>query len=66
MPTIGFLPLLGLLFIGLKLGGVIAWSWFWVTLPLWAGLFVALAIFGVIAVITTLAGISIKATTHRR
>ena len=27
--------LLGVLFIGLKLGGIISWSWFWVTLPLW-------------------------------
>jgi hypothetical protein len=31
---IGFCSLLGLLFIGLKLGGVIAWSWVWVTAPL--------------------------------
>lgn len=30
-----FLPLLGLLFIGLKLGGLIAWSWLWVLAPLW-------------------------------
>ena len=26
-----------LLFCGLKLGGVIAWSWWWVTSPLWLG-----------------------------
>ena len=32
---IGFLPALALLFIGLKLGGVIAWSWWLVLLPLW-------------------------------
>ena len=32
---IGFNGLLGLLFIGLKLGGVIDWSWWWVTVPLW-------------------------------
>lgn len=32
---IGFLPLLALLFIGLKLGGVIAWSWVWVLAPVW-------------------------------
>ena len=30
-----FLPLLALLFIGLKLGNVIAWSWLWVLAPLW-------------------------------
>ena len=35
---IGFLSLLAILFIGLKLGGVIDWSWWYVTLPLWGGL----------------------------
>lgn len=33
-----FLTLLGLLFIGLKLGHVIEWSWWYITLPLWGGL----------------------------
>lgn len=32
---IGFFGLLTLLFIGLKLCGVIAWSWLWVLAPLW-------------------------------
>ncbi len=32
---VSFLGLLGLMFIGLKLGGVIDWSWWWVTSPLW-------------------------------
>lgn len=31
----GFLGLLTLLFIGLKLTGHIAWSWWWVLSPLW-------------------------------
>lgn len=31
----GFFGLMGLMFIGLKLGGVIEWSWWYVTLPLW-------------------------------
>ncbi len=30
-----FFTLLGLLFIGLKLGGVIDWEWWLVLLPLW-------------------------------
>lgn len=30
-----FLPLLTLLFVGLKLTGYITWSWWWVTAPLW-------------------------------
>lgn len=33
--SIGFTGLLGLLFIALKLTGVIAWSWWWVLSPLW-------------------------------
>ena len=33
----GFLGLLTLLFIGLKLTGYIAWSWLWVLSPLWFG-----------------------------
>jgi hypothetical protein len=32
---IGFTGLLAILFIGLKLGGVIDWSWWWVLSPLW-------------------------------
>lgn len=32
---IGFLGLLTVLFIGLKLTGYIAWSWLWVLSPLW-------------------------------
>jgi len=32
---VGFTGLLTVLFIGLKLGGVIDWSWWWVLSPLW-------------------------------
>ncbi len=32
---IGFCGLLTILFIGLKLGNVIDWSWVWVLGPLW-------------------------------
>jgi hypothetical protein len=35
---IGFAGLLAVLFIGLKLTGAIAWSWWWVLSPLWIGL----------------------------
>lgn len=35
MGRVGFLGLLGIVFITLKLVGVIDWSWFWVSLPLW-------------------------------
>jgi len=36
--NMGFLGFLTLLFIGLKLGHVIAWSWAWVLSPIWAPL----------------------------
>ena len=32
---IGFIGLLTILFIGLKLTGHITWSWWWVLSPLW-------------------------------
>lgn len=35
---ISFFGLLGIVFITLKLCGVIDWSWWWVTAPLWVGL----------------------------
>lgn len=47
--------LLFVLFLGLKLGNVIDWSWWWVTSPLWipiatiAGFFVLVVVIGLIA-----------------
>lgn len=42
---IGFFGLLTIVFIVLKLTGVIAWSWWWVLSPIWiALLFVALLV----------------------
>ena len=40
-----FLPLLTILFIGLKLTNHIQWSWLWVLSPLWIGLLLALLSF---------------------
>lgn len=39
---VGIADLLALLFIGLKLGGVIHWSWWWVLSPWWIGLGIVL------------------------
>lgn len=47
---VGFLGLLAILFIGLKLGNVITWSWWWVLAPLWgpfAAVVVGLAVLAV-------------------
>jgi hypothetical protein len=63
---VGFTGLLFLLFLGLKLGGVIAWSWVWVTAPLWipialAGLFIAfLGICVLFKVLQTFGGPNVK------
>ena len=35
---IGFFGLLFIAFLVMKLTGVIGWSWWWVTAPLWGGL----------------------------
>lgn len=40
----GILPLLGVLFVGLKLLGYINWSWLWVTAPFWGGFAIILVI----------------------
>ena len=41
-----WLGLLALLFIGLKLGGAIDWSWWWVLAPLWLPALIAGVIIG--------------------
>ncbi len=51
---IGLVGALGLLFVGLKLGGMIDWSWWWVSAPFWmppAGFLGFMAIVGVLAVL---------------
>lgn len=45
---IGILGLLGVLFVGLKLGGIITWSWWYVTLPFWGGIALVLSILAVV------------------
>jgi hypothetical protein len=55
---IGLAGAFGLLFIGLKLGGVIAWSWLWVLSPFWIPLAISaviLLVAGVIAIVGALA-----------
>ena len=48
---IGFLGLLGILFIGLKLTHTIDWSWLWVLSPLWIGFAIWLVIVSLITII---------------
>ena len=46
---IGFTGLLTLIFITLKLCGVITWSWVWVLAPLWIGWALTLLLIGAVA-----------------
>ena len=52
---VNFWGLLFLIFLTLKLTKVIAWSWWWVTAPLWGGLVFAALVFGVVLLIGIIA-----------
>lgn len=56
--------LLFLVFLVLKLTGVISWSWWWVTCPLWAGLALGLGIM-LIAFIISVCTIGIAALLNK-
>ena len=47
---VGFTGLLTMMFIALKLTGVIDWSWWWVLSPLWISSAIALLFFTVITI----------------
>ena len=50
---IGFTGLLTVLFVGLKLTNVIAWSWWWVLSPIWIPVFLFMIILIIGALIST-------------
>jgi CHASE2 domain-containing sensor protein len=52
---IGFCGVLAIIFITLKLLGIIAWSWLWVLAPLW----VPFAIAAVIFLVTLTIGVAV-------
>ena len=49
---IGFTGLLTVLFVGLKLTNVIAWSWWWVLSPLWIPLLLLIGFLIIAAIFT--------------
>jgi len=59
---ISLASILFLIFLVLKLCGVITWSWWWVTAPLWGGL----AIVGVIIIAFALVGVIQAISAHRK
>lgn len=48
---VGFAGLLTIVFIVLKLCGVISWPWLWVLAPLWIGLALILLVLGVVVLV---------------
>ena len=48
---IGVVGLLGVVFVTLKLCGVIHWSWWWVTAPFWGGIAIGLFLFLIAGVV---------------
>lgn len=56
---IGFCGMLTILFIGLKLGNIIDWSWWWVLAPMWLPLTV------VVGIMLAVYGVAIFAATRK-
>lgn len=54
---IGVLGLLGIVFVVLKLTGVIGWSWWWVTAPFWVDAALVLAILAILVIAAGVAGL---------
>jgi hypothetical protein len=52
--SIGFVGLLTIVFITLKLCHVIDWSWWWVLAPLWVGLAIFVVALLLIAIVASL------------
>ena len=52
---VGSTMVLFLIFLTLKLTGLIDWSWWWVTSPLWLPVLLALAILAIIASVIIIA-----------
>ena len=51
---VGFLGLLTVLFVALKLTGVIDWAWIWIVAPLWMGFTLLILFLMTIALVATL------------
>lgn len=57
---IGFAGLLTIVFIVLKLCGVISWSWLWVLSPIWISFGLALILFAIAGIIILIVSIKDK------
>lgn len=55
---LSFTGALTILFIGLKLGNVINWSWWWVLSPIWISLSIVLFILLIVAIVFLISELS--------
>tara|TARA_R110000868_G_scaffold261048_1_gene519146 strand:- start:1776 stop:2039 length:264 start_codon:yes stop_codon:yes gene_type:complete len=55
---LSFTGALTILFIGLKLGNVIHWSWWWVLSPIWISLSIVLFILLIVAIVFLISELS--------
>jgi len=53
---IGFFGLLAIVFITLKLCGVIAWSWWWVLAPLWIPAAIVIVLIAIVFICALISG----------
>lgn len=53
---IGFVGLLTILFIGLKLTNYIEWSWWWVLSPIWITAIILMSILSIVGIVALKAG----------
>lgn len=63
---IGFMGLLTILFIALKLIGIVNWSWLWVLAPLWIPIAIVLAFGVVFLLIAALIGLASSGSSSKR
>lgn len=63
---IGFFGLLTIVFIVLKLIGIINWSWFWVLSPLWIGFALGITVILIVFIIAGMTGGTITIRRKRR
>lgn len=55
---LGFSTVLFVVFLVLKLAGLIAWSWWWVTAPLWIPAAFAIVVIGITVMIAASAAVA--------
>lgn len=63
---VGLTTALTLLFIGLKLGHAISWSWWWVLSPIWISALLSILILLIFAIVMAVTGASSTNRSRRR